>query len=203
MRDRSNTISPMAYIPRRIDVGVVSEPTAPASKHLPMPLFLLYPSAARAGDGGIGRTDQRNRNAYQHSQQPHARGKILGRVAFPSDKPLRVFQGNASTRLLRYEHGPSGFTGKHLSLRTGFNAPVNAMLLVHCAAVALAFENGPQVWPFISIAPRDSRSGSDVTTEPALCWFLDFRQRDRHTHTGVPFPVFTEDFRALVQLGPR
>jgi hypothetical protein len=200
MRDRSTTISPMAYIPRRIDVSVVSEPTAPAPKHFPMPLFFLYPSAARAGDGSVGRRDQRNRDAYQRGQQRHTCSKVPRRVAFPSDKPLRVFQGNASARPLCHGHNLASFTGKHLSLRTGFDAPVNAVLLVHRAPVTLSFQYRPQVWPLVSIAPCNGGSRADITAEPAVR-LLDFRQWDRHTHAGVPLAVLSEHLGALLQGG--
>lgn len=199
MRDRSNTISPIPDIARRIDVGVVGKSTAPASKHLLMPLFLLNPSAARASDGGISRTDERNRDAYQSSQQRHTCGKEPRRVTFPSDKPLRVFQGNASTRALCHGHNFPGFMGKHLSLRTGLDAPINTALLVHCAPVTLSFQDRPQVWPFVAIASRDSRSRPHVTSDPA-CRLLDLGERDRHTHARIPLAVLAKHFSRFVQL---
>lgn len=174
MRDRSSTISPIPDIARRIDVRVVGKSTAPASKHLLMPLFLLNPSAARASDGCVGRTDERNRDAYQSGQQRHTCSKEPRCMAFPSDKPLRVLQADSSTRTLSYEHSFSGFAGKNLSLRTGFNAPINTALLVHCASGALSFKCGPQVWPFVAIGSSDGGSRPHIAANP-FCDGLFFR----------------------------
>src|SRR5687767_15594518 len=106
-----------------------------------MPLFLLYPSAARTSDASVSRTDQSNRDAHQCSQQPHARGKVPGRVAFPSDKLLRVFQTHASARTLTHGDNLSSFTSKNLPLWTGFHVPVDAALLVHRFPGALTFQD--------------------------------------------------------------
>jgi hypothetical protein len=192
----------MTDIARRIDVRIMSEPTVPTPKHLFMSLSLLYPSAARAGDAGISRTDQSHRDASQRSQQPHARGKVPGRVTFPSDKPLRVFQGNASARLPRYEHGSSGFMGQHLSLRTGFNAPGEAALLVHRSPVPRTWQDGPQVGALVAIGASNSSPYANITAEPFVRR-LDFPQRDRDAATGVPLPILAKDLSTFLQRGPR
>lgn len=201
MRDRSNTVSPTTNHTRRIEVSIMRVPTLPTPEHLFMPLSLLYPSAMRTGDAGVSRTDQSNRDAHQRSQQLHARSKVPSRMAFPSDKHLWVFQGYASTRMLTHGDNLSGFTGKHLSLRTSFNAPVDAALLVHRFPVALTLQNWSKIRTLVAIAPRDGGTCTDVTAKPFFR-LLDFSERDTHTHSGVPLPVFPEDFRTLVELRP-
>ncbi len=202
MRDASTSVSPTTNIPRCVNVSVVSKPATPTPKHLFLPLSLLYPATRRAGEACVSWLDQNNRDAYQCGQQPHARSKVPGRVAFPPDQPLRVFQGNASARTVTHGDNLTGFAGKHLSLGTRFNRTINTAPLIHRAAVALSFQDGAQVGAFVPVAPCHSGSRANVAPEPRGR-LLDFGQRDRHGHASVPLVVSSEHLGTFVQRGPR
>jgi hypothetical protein len=195
MRDRSNTVSRTANVARSVDVSVMSKPTMPTPKHLLMPLSLLYPSARRAGQARVSRTDQSNRETDQGSQQQHTSCEVSSGVTFPSDQSLRVFQGNASARSVSHGHQLSGFAGEHLSLGTCFNLTVDASFLVHRAPVLLSFQDGPQVWPFVAITARHRSTDSNIAAYPAGDG-PDFWQRYVYAHSGIPLPVLTKDFSA-------
>jgi len=152
----------MTQITRRDEVGVLRITAAPTPKRFFVPLSPLDESAFGAGCAGVSWIHHGNRYAHQGSQQRHTCAKVPRRVRLPSDKPTRVFNCNASSRLPSYEHGASGFSGQQLPLGTGFNAPVNASLLIHRSPVALSFEYGPQVRPFVAVGAGHTGPHADI-----------------------------------------
>ena len=163
-----------------------------------MSLSPLDESAFRTSRAGVSRIHHSHRYAHQGSQQRHTCAEVPRRVRLPSDQSTRVFKCDASSRSQCHGHCFTGFSGQHLPLGTGFNAPVNATLLVHCTPVALSLEYGSQVWPSVAIGAGNTRPHSYVYTDKLFDWYL-FGQRHLHAYPTVPFAVLPKDFSLLAE----
>ena len=165
----------MTQVQRSVKVAIERIATAPATECAFMPLPSLDKSTMGTSDGGIGWIYQANRDAYQGSQKPHARSEVPGRMTFPSDKPLRVFQTHASTRCQCHGHQQSGFVSENLSLSWGFNLALNATFLLHCPPVALSLQNRTKVRTFVAVGSDNRSSDSHITADPFFCLWSFYR----------------------------
>ena len=201
MRRTRNIRSPIRDVYGRIPIGICSKATGITPKHL-FPSEAVCRSTARAGGASVWWSDRADRDANERSQQCHASTKEASGMGFPSYQSFRVFNCNASSRALSYEHNTAGFIGQQLPLGTGFNAPVDAAPLVHGTTVTLSFQNRAQVWPSVPIGSSHTRPNTNINTNKCRGGG-DLWQRDRNGNAAVPLPIFAEDFALLTQRGPR
>jgi hypothetical protein len=80
MRRTGNIRSPFGNHTRRIDVGVVSEPTVPASKRLTVPLSGLDMPATRTGCASVGWAYHLDSNAVNRRKQEYSFPEESSRV---------------------------------------------------------------------------------------------------------------------------
>lgn len=178
----------------------------PATECTFMPHVPLDLSTPRTSLTCISGIDHLHTQTVNRCQQQDSISEESSGVLLPTNQPVRVFQGNASTRAQCYEHCFSSFLGNDLSRRTHRVRPIKPMLLLHGASVALAFQNGPKIRPTIAVRSCDSGSCSYVTAQPAVRG-VGFGYRKRDGHGRIPFVIFAEDLRTAfcsqIQLRPR
>lgn len=193
-------MSPTTDITSRIDVGVVSESTAPTSKRLFMSLVPLDMPTARAGDASVGWAYHGNQNANHRRKQLNSASKMTSSPLLVSGQPFRVLQTNPSARTLSHGHSAAGFAGKSLSLMCN-GLPINPISLLIGFSLCRSCDNRPQVGTFISITARHGRPQPNITAQPA-CRFLHLSQRHGDGHTGIPLAILAKHFCRFVQSSP-
>jgi hypothetical protein len=198
MRRTGNIRSPFGNHTRRIDVGVVSEPTVPASKRLTVPLSGLDMPATRTGCASVGRAYHLDSNAVNRRKQEYSFPEESGRVLLPANQAFRVFKCNASSRTLCHGHNAAGLTGQHLPLGTHVPRLIPTVLLQHGATVARSFQDRPEIGAAITVRPRDGRTRPDIAADP-FGDGLFVGQRDFHPNPAVPFAILPEHFALLAE----
>src|SRR2546427_12387771 len=115
MRDRSNTVSLMANVQRRVEVSILCKTALPATERLPMPLSGLDMTTARASDASVGWSYHLDSKTMYRREQQHSLAKEPSRVLLPANESFRIFQADTSTRTLRHGRNLSSFASNCLS----------------------------------------------------------------------------------------
>lgn len=202
MRDRSNTVSPSSNVPGGNEIRIMRIAAVPATKctFMPhVPLDLSTPGTRLRRVGGI---DHLHTQAMNRCQQQDSIAEESSGMLSPANQPVRVFQTDASTRTLTHGDNLPSFTGKNLSLRTHFNAPVDAPLLVHRFAVALSFQDRSEIGASVAVRAGHSSTSTDVTAEPFFHG-LHFGQGHLNAYPTVPLAILSEDLALLTESCPR